>query len=260
MRCLDRLGANLVMQDEANPGRWAGQGGAGVWQPLEWMTSTWRAAADPTVSFSYNVTPHLVGNLADLAFDGQTAITQRGLRGPGMRASGGSARGAQAGGASDGCTYVGNTQPLEAGEERFRDEAGRKREFLAIAPWVAADGRRARLREVGRKLAPGSRDAIENDYVETAIAADLPFPPVADRAGCLTSTAAGAGDGERTIVDPESGPPPGSSDPQGAAGSAAAGGSGGRLPFTGLELLAFAILGAALVASGAVLRRRTASG
>ncbi len=78
MYCLDELGTNLVMQDEANPGRWATRAG-GEWQPLEWMSSTWRAAADPTVSFDYNVTPHMVGNLADLPFDGQTAITQRGL-------------------------------------------------------------------------------------------------------------------------------------------------------------------------------------
>jgi len=259
MRCLDRLGANLVMQDEANPGRWAGQGGAGVWQPLEWMTSTWRAAADPSVSFSYNVTPHMVGNLADLAFDGQTAITQRGLRGPGTRASGGGARGAQAGGASDGCTYVGNTQPLEAGEERFRAEAGRKREFLAIAPWVAADGRRARLREVGRKLAPGSRDRLENDYVETAIAADLPFPPVPDRRGCLTSVASAAADDRGDGDDPAATPAAsGGDDDAAGAGAAGRGDEEGSLPFTGLELLAFAILGCALAASGVALRRATA--
>ena len=48
MRCLDRLGANVVMQDEANPGPWASD--APFWQPLDWMRSTWRAASDPTVS------------------------------------------------------------------------------------------------------------------------------------------------------------------------------------------------------------------
>ena len=35
----------------------------------------------PRCDFDYNVTPHLVGQLGDLVFDGQTAITQRGLRG-----------------------------------------------------------------------------------------------------------------------------------------------------------------------------------
>jgi hypothetical protein len=89
MRCLDKLGTNLVMQDEANPGEWAAYTAKdgtdrGAWQTLSWMTSTWRAVVDPAVRFDYNVTPHLVGNLGDLPFDGQTAITQRGLAtGPG---------------------------------------------------------------------------------------------------------------------------------------------------------------------------------
>ena len=165
MRCLDALGANLVMQDEANPGRWASV--APFWQPLEWMTSTWRAVADPTVSFAYNVTPHMVGNLADLAFDGQTAITQRGgTRGPG-------------------CHYVGNAAWIGAEDDPgYADEAGPKTEFLGLLPWVAPDGDRAALREVGGKLAPGSGDALQNDYLEGAIAADLPFPPRPTRRGC----------------------------------------------------------------------------
>ncbi len=185
MRCLDALGVNLVMQDEANPGRWAGAGGGSPWQPLEWMSSTWRAAGDPSVRFAYNVTPHLVGNLADLAFDGQTAITQRGLQG------------------GAGCRYVGNGVALPEDPERFRQYAGPKPEFLALAPWVAADGPRAGLRGVGAKLAPGSRDRLENDYLETAIAADLPFPPNPRRAGC-----AGAEPGVISRPFVKGGPPP----------------------------------------------------
>jgi hypothetical protein len=169
MRCLDKLGANVVMQDEANPGQWTGEDGDGIekWQPLSWMTSTWRAAADPSVSFDYNVTPHLVGNLADLPFDGQTAITQRGLRG--RR-----------------CHYIGNARWVD-GEDRpdLKDEAGGKPEFLAIAPWVRRDGPRADLRAVGAKLAPGSGDRLENDYLETAVVADLTFPRDQRRAGCV---------------------------------------------------------------------------
>ncbi len=100
MYCLDALGTNLVMQDEANPGEWA-TAPASAWQPLEWMSSTWRSSADPTVSFDYNVTPHMVGNLADLPFDGQTAITQRGLKGPkGVKAS------------KRKCNYVGDSEFL----------------------------------------------------------------------------------------------------------------------------------------------------
>lgn len=180
MSCMEKLGANLVMQDEANPGRWATTGD--FWQPLEWMSSTWRAAADPNVSFTYNVTPHMVGNLADLPFDGQTAITQRGLRG-------------KVGG---GCTYVGNTEFLASDPKEYEVYSGDKTEFLALAPWVADDGPRAELREVGGKLAPGSGDELENDYLETALIADLPFPPDPKRASCNaadTSGGGGPGDG-----------------------------------------------------------------
>jgi hypothetical protein len=167
MRCLNQLGANVVMQDEANPGPWANPAGSPSWQPLEWMTSTWRAAADASVAFDYNVTPHLVGNLADLVFDGQTAITQRGLPGRG-------------------CNYVGDARAVP-GEDRadLTDEAGPKPEFIGIAPWVRADGPRGDLRAVGAQLAPRSGDALENDYVETAVIADLTFPRDAGRPGCV---------------------------------------------------------------------------
>ena len=142
------------------------------WQPLSWMTSTWRAASDPTVSFDYNVTPHLVGNLADLTFDGQTAITQRGLRGWSR------------------CTYVGNSRfqggPPENDAASLEPYAGPKREFLALAPWVTPDAPRAALRATQAKLAPGSGDRLQNDYVETAIAADLPFPPDSWRRNCIS--------------------------------------------------------------------------
>ena len=179
MRCLDRLGTNVVIQDEANPGRWAADTPQ-AWQPLEWMTSTWRAVADPGVAFDYNVTPHMVGNLADLAFDGQTAITQRGLRAP---------RGARGPSA---CTYVGNEKLLPGdpaavavgGQRRpTRALAGPKREFLALAPWVAEGGRPG-LKAVAARMAPGSGDADENDYLETAVAADLTFPPDSRRPAC----------------------------------------------------------------------------
>jgi len=169
MRCLNQLGANLVIQDEANPGRWTGPDGDGIeqWQPMSWMTSTWRTAADPSVAFSYNVTPMMVGNLADLAFDGQSAITQRGLQG-------------------SGCHYIGNAAFIP-GEDRpdVLGDAGAKSEFVALAPWVARDGPRSSLRQIGAALAPGSGTALENDYLETALIADLPVPPDPRRAGCV---------------------------------------------------------------------------
>lgn len=175
MRCLDELGANVVMQDEANPGRWAGNGGGGFWQPLEWMGSTYRAVADPSVRFAYNVTPMLVGNLADLAFDGQTAITQRGLAGTG-------------------CHYVGDRvlEPGDGDPASALAAAGDKAQFLALAPWVAPDGPRAALRAVGARLAPGSGDPLQNDYLETAVIADLTFPPDPARGSCGAASGAPA--------------------------------------------------------------------
>jgi hypothetical protein len=186
MRCLDRLGANVVMQDEANPGKWARYTSPdspdnGAWQPLSWMTSTWRAASDPSVSFTYNVTPHMVGNLADLAFDGQTAITQRGL-----------ATGA-------GCHYVGNSRFVDGRDPEWffiggetlqvRPFAGAKTEFVALAPWVRVDGPREELERTADELGPDGNGELENDYLETAVVADLPFPPDAERASCTTASA-----------------------------------------------------------------------
>lgn len=174
MRCLDRLGANTVIQADANPGAWTGPDGDGIerWQPLSWMASTWRAVTDPSVRFAYNVTAMMVGNLADLTFDGQSAITQRGLR-DGRR-----------------CHYVGNAR-FVPGEDRPRNRryAGPKSQFLAIAPWVVADRSRAALRRVGNALAPGSGSRSEDDYVETALVADLPYPPDLHRPSCAVGVA-----------------------------------------------------------------------
>jgi glycerophosphoryl diester phosphodiesterase len=154
MPCMDALGVDVVVQAEANPGRWA-MDQAGGWQPLEWMESTWRTVAEPSVKFAYNVTPHMVGNLLDLAFDGQSAITRRGHPGPGMH-------------------YVGNLEfapPVDP--ERYAQDVGDKSEFVVLAPWVVPDAPRDELRAVGAQLAPGSGDLLENDYLETAVWADL---------------------------------------------------------------------------------------
>jgi hypothetical protein len=170
MRCLDRLGANLVIQDEANPGRWTGPDGNGIelWQPLSWMSSTYRAVSDPSVHFDYNVTAMMVGNLSDLVFDGQSAITQRGLRGRG-------------------CSYIGDRSFVPSEDQAvFRRYAGPQPDFLALAPWVVGDRSRAALRKVGDELAPGSGSRLENDYLETALIADLPFPVDRGQRGCVT--------------------------------------------------------------------------
>ena len=94
-------------------------------------------------------------NLLDLAFDGQSAITQRGANAP-LR------------------HYVGNLEFDPAvNPEKYRVHVGDKREFLALAPWVVPDAPRSELKVVGAQLAPGSGDALENEYLETAVWADF---------------------------------------------------------------------------------------
>ena len=154
MACLDHLGADVLLQPDANPGRWTGPASQDPWQPLEWMSSAWRAVADPTVHFRYAVNPMMVGNLADLPFDGQSAILQRGAQKTPAR-------------------YIGDgsLQPEDNPDDAVY--AGDKPQFLALTPWVVPDADRASLRAEGGRLAPGSGDPREDDYLETAVYADL---------------------------------------------------------------------------------------
>jgi hypothetical protein len=165
MRCLDRLGANVVIQADANDGKWTGIDGGEMWQPLSWMGSSYRAVSDPSVRFTYAVNPFVVGNLADLPYDGQTAIFERGRRGRG-------------------CRYIGNARFVPGQDlPRYRRYAGPKAQFLALAPWVST-GSRAHLRDVGTALA-GTVSPGRYRYVQTAVIADLPFPADRHRRGCV---------------------------------------------------------------------------
>ena len=111
--------------------------------------------AEPGARFRYNITPHMVGNLLDLVFDGQSAITRRGANAP-LR------------------HYVGNAGFDPATDPPgYEVYAGGKPEFLVLASWAAPDASRDELRAIGAKLASGSNDPLENDYLETAIWADL---------------------------------------------------------------------------------------
>ncbi len=166
MRCLDQLGANVLVQADANDGQWSGTDADPTeqWQPMSWMGSAWRAVHDPTVHFTYAVNPFMVGNLADTPFDGQSAILERGRRG-------------------SGCHYVGNSSFIP-GQDRadLRAYAGAKPEFLALAPWAVPDGPRSRLVPVGNALAAGTGRV---HYVQTAVIADLTFPAEQTRRGCV---------------------------------------------------------------------------
>lgn len=152
--CQDSLGVDVQIQADANPGRWVTAAQSGGWQPLEWMSSTWRAVADPSVHFRYNVTPMMTGNLFDLVFDGQSAITGRGAITSPKR-------------------YVGNATISPTDPAEYAVYAGDKSEFLALSPWVMPDASREELMAMGDRLAPGSRDSMENAYVESTIFADL---------------------------------------------------------------------------------------
>jgi hypothetical protein len=169
MRCLSRLGANVLIQADANDGAWTGPDGSDTaeqWQPLSWMGSAWRAVSDPTVRFAYAVNPMMVGNLADTPFDGQSAILERGRRGRG-------------------CHYIGNARFVSGQDDpALRGDAGPKPQFLALAPWAVPDGPRSRLRAVGSQLAAGTG---AHHYVRTALIADLPFPVDRTRPGCLVA-------------------------------------------------------------------------
>ncbi len=166
MRCLDRVGANVVIQADANDGAWTGGDGSDSlehWQPLSWMGSAYRAVTDPSVHFAYAVNPFMVGNLADTPFDGQSAILQRGLRGRG-------------------CHYVGDARFVAGDDDPAnRAYAGNKPPFLALAPWVVADAGRGTLRAAGNGLLRSDR------YVQTALVADLPVPADRSRAGCIVA-------------------------------------------------------------------------
>jgi hypothetical protein len=169
MRCLDARGTNVVLQTEANPAPWGAYSDPnGNWQPLLWMNSSWRHVADETVGFAYSVTPWLVGNLVDLPFDGQVSIKRRDNPRPGPVRR-----------------FVGNRDLLDDVDPAFGAPfAGDKDEFVVVAPWVLDEDPtlplaedRDRLAARARELLAGSDSEHENDYLETAVWADLVPPP-----------------------------------------------------------------------------------
>jgi hypothetical protein len=189
MTCLDDRGANVLLQPEANDsltpaGSWADYidtsqdttGGKNPqWQPLTWMNSAWLATTDPAEHFRYAINSFMVGNLLDIAFDGQSAIFQRG--------------GTHCG------HYVGDSRflgPYPSGgpdEAPFQPLAGDKPQFLALAPWVIPDTDRATLRARARALSPNSGSPLENMYRETAVAAELHVDAPLEPAGTCTASA-----------------------------------------------------------------------
>ena len=141
MRCLNKVGRQPRDPGRGEP-RPAGRaptatGSSSGSRCPGWARPTARVS-DPGVDFDYNVTAMMVGNLADLAFDGQSAITQRGLRGRG-----------------GGCHYIGNASFVASEDQPYFAPTPARGQV----PRAGAVGRRRPLAgcpaRVGAALAPG---------------------------------------------------------------------------------------------------------
>lgn len=172
----DQLGADVIVQPDANPGAWASylSNGPDVWYPDNWKAGNW-AHVQRFPSIRHNVTPMMTGNLFDFAFDGQGSIVSDA-------------------GADDRRTgFVGQTADVG---------------FRAVGSWAIADpgegdprldlaARRAPLVERSLALAPGSGAPEENAYGESVIWADLAIPV---RAAPVSGAAPVGGPSPRVIA------------------------------------------------------------
>ena len=144
---LTAQGCTVLLQPDANGSPWTGKEGlypAGQTprdQPLAWLESSWQVTHQQQIRYAVN--PMVVGNLLDLTFDGQSAIT-----GP-------------------------ETEGLPPRSYALTPPRGG---FLALLPWVA-DGPPEELRQVGRQLAAHSGHPRENAYLSGVVHADLMLPP-----------------------------------------------------------------------------------
>lgn len=142
-------GCTVLLQPDANGAPWTSQEGlppdpARVRdQPVAWLESSWQVTAQRQIPYAVN--PMVVGNLLDLTFDGQSAITGPAEQAPSPR------------------SYV-LTDPRPG--------------FLALAPWVT-EGTPDELRQAGLDRAAHSGHPLENEYREATLHADLTLPPAA---------------------------------------------------------------------------------
>lgn len=144
---LEAGGCTVLLQPDANGAAWTSQEGLPPDpahlrdQPVAWLESSWTATTTGK-NIRYAVNPMVVGNLLDLSFDGQSAITGRVADAPELR------------------SYV-MTDPRPG--------------FLALTPWVT-DGPHAELRMVGQQLAAHSGHPREDAYRTDVLYADLELP------------------------------------------------------------------------------------
>ncbi|MFN2463294.1 MAG: hypothetical protein ABR573_05260, partial [Candidatus Dormibacteria bacterium] len=211
MQCLDSKGVNVFLQPEFNDGSAACMswtdftencGPTGSWQPLSWMRSAWSAVQGGRFSnFRYAVNPFMVGNLFDIAGDGQSAIFSR----DDARAGTGWYAGDRADALYNGAGV--GTYTDRADDPAYRQFEGPRSGFLALTRWVIPEssaaavyrcrpsspqgtcpgsglpaGDAGSLQSCEKGLAPGSGvtsgPCAENQYRVAAVVADL-FPPPA---------------------------------------------------------------------------------
>lgn len=160
---LDSQGTRIVIQHDANDTLWAAPCKTWEWQPQEWLNSVLGSLQDDYPNLYYNVCPMQVGNFFDITFDGQSSITKKSDHEPDPQ-----------------CNFVGNDGFVHTVMGKAL-----KGEFLAIAPWVVEDPRKARhemslaerrsaLEQVSKQLLPGGSRA--NQYPESVIWADVDVP------------------------------------------------------------------------------------
>jgi predicted amidohydrolase len=162
LRHLDALGAEIVLQPDANDQLWAAPSVTCEWQPQEWLSSALGCLQPTYPHLRYNVCAMQTGLFFNLVFDGQSSITAAANTSPEPGPAG---------------NFVGNDGFLDTrtGEPLL----GR---MLAIAPWVADDPavaepdialaeRRAQLANVGALRLPGGKCA--GAFRESVIWADL---------------------------------------------------------------------------------------
>ncbi|MCL4446981.1 MAG: carbon-nitrogen hydrolase family protein [Thermoplasmatales archaeon] len=68
--------AEVIIQPDANPGKWNSYLSNGRWQPEEWMDSAYYLA-QRMQRVKYVVNPMMVGNLYEMRFEGQSAIMKK---------------------------------------------------------------------------------------------------------------------------------------------------------------------------------------
>ncbi|ADV66260.1 nitrilase-related carbon-nitrogen hydrolase [Deinococcus maricopensis] len=146
---LEAQGCTVMLQPDANGSPWTAPEGLPPDptcirdQPVAWLESAWQVTQRGD-SIRYAVNPMCVGNLLDLTFDGQSAITGPAEEAPRAR------------------SYV--LTPPRPG-------------FLALMPWVRDHADPPTLRRAGQALSARSAHPHENQYRTGVLHADVTLPP-----------------------------------------------------------------------------------